>query len=62
MKILRPCGSKKIAKETQRHSTRTNRGEYHAQEGSRRSSWRKEENQCDQWPPWFILGGVYDPS
>jgi len=41
---MRPCGSKQIAKETQSHSTRTTRGQYHSLEGSKRSNWTKGEN------------------
>jgi len=36
MKILRPCRSKKIAKEAQRYSTRTSRVQYHDLDVSKR--------------------------
>ena len=62
MKILRPCGSKMIATEAQRYLIRTNCGPYHNTEGSRRISWAKEENQCDQWPPRSIRAGPLFPQ
>ena len=43
MKILGPCGSKKVAKESQRLPIWTSRGQYHGPGGSRRSSGAKQK-------------------
>jgi len=56
MKILRPCGSKKIAKEAQRHPVRLNRGQNHGLGRSRRSNkWtiaRTDQPEATTVRPW----------